>query len=66
MSEAGLLVHHIALEIEKQTGTSYSEVIDNILTTTKLYKLVDSGMSTDEAMEVLGISEKVIEVSYDA
>jgi len=65
VSEVGLLVHSIASEVEKRTGTSYSEVIDHISTVTELYKLVASGMGTDEAIEVLGLTDTVIKMPYD-
>ena len=43
----------------KHEGLSYETVLQDILDTANVHKLVDSGMTGEEAIKVLGLEDKV-------
>ena len=63
VSELGALMHHIATQIEEGTKVSYETVISDVINTTKIYKLVEAGMTVPEAVEVLGIAQDYREIA---
>ena len=68
ISECAALTHYLAKEVEESSNSSYDKVIEQIQSAVNLYKLVDSGMTPEEAIEVLGIdsySAKVINVDEE-
>ncbi len=63
MSELALGLHDIARRASKTSFASYEECIDEIIRSTRLYKLTDAGMNIKEAMEVLGMDPSKIILS---
>jgi hypothetical protein len=59
VSELSALVHYGAKILAKDTGTTYDEVLNNINNGAGIYKLMESGMTQLEAMDTLGMTDKV-------
>ena len=61
LSELSLLVHAIVANAEEKAGLSYEETMENVVKHAHLYRLTDAGMTTKEAIEVLGINPDSID-----
>ena len=61
ISEIALGLHSIASYMEERGLGDYGEIIDKIVTSSRLYRLTDSGMTVKEAMLVLHMNpDKII------
>jgi hypothetical protein len=58
-SEIAALLHYGAKMIAEQLDTSYDDVLSNIMDGAGIYKLMESGMTQVEAMDTLGMTDKV-------
>jgi len=55
LSEISSLMHHVCRNVEESAGTPYETVIERVITSMQVYKLVDSGMTPEEAIDVLDL-----------
>jgi uncharacterized protein YoaH (UPF0181 family) len=68
VSELAALLYFGTAEIAEQTGVDQQDVIDNVIDGSKVYKLIGSGMTTGEAIAMLGMTDTIagaIEVDAD-
>ena len=55
LAEITIAVSHVVGEVSKRTEVCESDILDQILDALKIEKLLKSGMSYEEAVDVLGI-----------
>ena len=60
LSELSLLIHVIVSNAEGKIPLTYEEAVENVVKHAKLYRLTDAGMTTSEAIDVLGIDRSKI------
>ena len=67
ISELGALTHHISKMISERTGIPVRDIKEEINNITSMYTLIDTGMTIQEASEVImpGKLHKVIEINPD-
>ena len=59
LSEMSSLMHHVCKDVEEEVGTPYETVIEQVLQAMQVYKLVDSGMTPEEAIDVLDMKGNI-------
>jgi len=59
LNEIATLTHLVCKDISDNTSSPYEKVLGQIQDSMQLYKLVDAGMTPEEAMEVTGMDAKI-------
>ena len=63
INEAASLFYNIATQISDKSNETYEEVIRKISLAASIYKLVEAGMTPEEAIEVLDVNNTIIGVN---
>ncbi len=58
MSEVALAMHAVIEQAAKNDRRSYSELMGELQRSARLYKLTDSGMKVEDAMEIIGMDPR--------
>ena len=59
LSEITIGLSHVIHSVSEKTGMSEADTLDNILEGLKLEKLLRTGMSYEEALDVFGLKREV-------
>jgi len=62
LSELTALTHALCKDLSESSGVPYEEIVERVQTSVTLYKLTDSGMDVEEAMDVLDMKQYVKKV----
>ena len=65
ISETASLMHKVCKIAEDEVGIPYEETLDMMLKTQHMYGLVDSGMSYQEAIDIVGLDGVKIKEKQD-
>lgn len=64
-SETATLMHQVCKRAENEAGIPYDEALNVMLEIQRMYILVDSGMSYQEAIDVVGLTKVRIKENED-
>ena len=61
ISETATIIHRVATVVSEQVDRSYSDVLDDIISAVRVYQLMDTGMTIEEAMHVAGLNSMEVQ-----